>query len=52
MPPFPVDDLNGFVRRVPIQFAEPLPFKPGEQADGEADAQQQPESARIQPTKA
>jgi hypothetical protein len=25
---------------VAVQFAEPLPFKPGEQADSEADAQQ------------
>lgn len=27
-----VDDVNSFLRRVAIQFAEPLPFKPGEQA--------------------
>jgi len=27
-----VDDGNGFLRRVAIQFAEPLPFRPGEQA--------------------
>jgi len=26
-----VDDVNSFLRRVAIQFAEPLPFKPGEQ---------------------
>ena len=26
-----VDDVNRFSRRVAIQFAEPLPFKPGEQ---------------------
>jgi len=26
-----VDDINSFLRRVAIQFAEPLPFKPGEQ---------------------
>ncbi len=26
-----VDEMNNFVRRVAIQFAEPLPFKPGEQ---------------------
>jgi hypothetical protein len=30
-----VDNVNGFLRRVVLQFAEPLPFKPGEQkADG------------------
>jgi len=27
-----VDDVNRFSRRVAIQFAEPLPFKPGEQS--------------------
>ena len=26
-----VDELSNFVRRVAIQFAHPLPFKPGEQ---------------------
>ena len=26
-----VDDVNNFVRRIAIEFAEPLPFKPGEQ---------------------
>ena len=35
-----VDEVNSFTRRVAIQFAEPLPFKPGEQADSESDAQQ------------
>ncbi|HUT28208.1 MAG TPA: PilZ domain-containing protein [Sedimentisphaerales bacterium] len=32
-----VDDVNGFVRRVAMQFAEPLPFKPGEQAETEVE---------------
>jgi len=36
-----VDNVNSFSRRVAIQFAEPLPFKPGEQTDSESDAQQQ-----------
>jgi len=27
-----VDDVGGAVRRVALQFAEPLPFRPGEQA--------------------
>ncbi len=27
-----VEEVDRFVRRVAIQFAEPLPFKPGEQA--------------------
>jgi hypothetical protein len=26
-----VDNMNHFLRRIAIQFAEPLPFKPGEQ---------------------
>ncbi len=30
-----VDHVNNFQRRVAIQFAEPLPFKPGEQANYE-----------------
>jgi hypothetical protein len=28
-----VNDVNSFSRRIAIQFAEPLPFKPGEQSD-------------------
>lgn len=35
-----VDNVNSFVRRVAMQFAEPLTFKPGEQADSESDAEQ------------
>ena len=35
-----VDEVNDFVRRVAIQFADPLPFEPGEQADSEAEAQE------------
>jgi hypothetical protein len=35
-----VDDINQFSRRVAVQFASPLPFKPGEQADSESGAQQ------------
>ena len=31
-----VDQLSPFVRRVAVQFAEPLPFKPGEIDDTEA----------------
>jgi hypothetical protein len=40
-----VDNLNGFLRRVVVQFAEPLPFKPGEQETGESEAQQALEPA-------
>ena len=28
-----VDDINRFVRRIAVQFVEPLPFSPGEQAN-------------------
>ena len=35
-----VDNVNSFIRRVAVQFGEPLPFKPGEQADSESEAQQ------------
>jgi len=35
-----VDNINGFLRRVAIQFAEPLPFKPGEQDTCKSDAMQ------------
>ena len=35
-----VDEVDRFLRRVAIQFAEPLPFKPGEQAGSESEAQQ------------
>ena len=32
-----VEEVNQFLRRVAIQFAEPLPFKPGEQAQKDSD---------------
>jgi len=32
-----VDEISPFVRRVAIQFAEPLPFKPGETDDVDAE---------------
>ncbi len=35
-----IDDVNQFSKRVVMQFASPLPFKPGEQADSEYDVQQ------------
>jgi hypothetical protein len=31
-----IDEVNNYLRRVVVQFAEPLPFKPGEQAEGES----------------
>ncbi|MFZ0033680.1 MAG: hypothetical protein WAK60_01655 [Sedimentisphaerales bacterium] len=35
-----VEDINQFSRRVVMQFASPLSFKPGEQADSESAAEQ------------
>lgn len=32
-----VDYVNDYVRRIAVQFAEPLPFKPGHQADSDED---------------
>lgn len=42
-----VDELNSFVRRIAVQFAEALPFKPGEQANGESDTQQRLKAVTI-----
>ena len=36
-----VDEVNNFLRRVVVQFAEPLPFKPGEQADSEIESEEE-----------
>ncbi|MHC4692563.1 MAG: hypothetical protein ACYS67_07465 [Planctomycetota bacterium] len=30
-----IDEVNDYIRRVVVHFAEPLPFRPGEQAEGE-----------------
>ncbi|OHB79330.1 MAG: hypothetical protein A2Z25_23130 [Planctomycetes bacterium RBG_16_55_9] len=40
-----VDNVNGFRRRVAVQFAEPLPFRPGEQHAEEFHPQQALEPA-------
>ncbi len=32
-----VEDVNDHIRRIAMQFAEPLPFLPGEQADEDAE---------------
>jgi len=42
-----VDEVSEFLRRVAVQFAEPLPFKPGEQVAGESDAQQRLKAVTI-----
>jgi len=42
-----IDEVSRFLRRVAVQFAEPLPFKPGEQAGDEADVQERLKFATI-----
>ena len=42
-----VDEVNTFLRCVAVQFAEPLTFKPGEQADSQPDAQQNVKAVTI-----
>jgi len=50
-----VEEISPFVRRVAIQFAEPLPFKPGETAEDqenatfEADAQAEDAASPAEP---
>ncbi len=34
-----VDNVNSLLRRVAVQFAEPLPFRPGEQTSSESEAE-------------
>ena len=36
-----IDNVNSFLRRIAVQFAEPLPFKPGEQNTAESNIQTQ-----------
>jgi len=42
-----VESVNSFLRRVAVQFADPLPFKPGEQARDEVDAEHVLEPATV-----
>ncbi len=42
-----VDEVGGFLRRVAVQFAEPLPFRPGEQVADGADTQQRLKAVTI-----
>ena len=42
-----VDDVNSFIRCVAVQFAEPLPFKPGEQDSGEVNTSQRFDTAIV-----
>ena len=36
-----IDNVSGLLRRVAVRFAEPLPFRPGEQAAEESEAEKQ-----------
>ncbi|MFA5422227.1 MAG: PilZ domain-containing protein [Phycisphaerae bacterium] len=42
-----VDQLNGYTRRIAMQFSEPLPFKPGEQSDSEIDTRERLKAVTI-----
>lgn len=42
-----VENVNSFLRRVAVQFAEPLPFKPGEQGKDQVEAEQSLEPAKT-----
>ena len=42
-----VDQINSFIRRIAIQFVEPLPFKPGEQSDSEDDTRKRLKAVTI-----
>lgn len=42
-----VDNVNKFLRRIVMQFAEPLHFKPGEQAETESDTRQRLKAVTI-----
>lgn len=42
-----VDDVSPFLRRIALQFAEPLSFKPGEQADSQEQEQQKMKAVVI-----
>jgi len=35
-----IDNVNSFLRRIVVQFADPLPFRPGEQETEEAEMEQ------------
>ncbi len=42
-----IDNLSSFSKRVAVQFAEPLPFKPGEQAASKAQAEERLKAITI-----
>jgi hypothetical protein len=42
-----VDRINANLRRIAVQFAEPLPFKPGEQTENEVDTRERLKAVTI-----
>ena len=42
-----VEEVNGFVRRVAMQFADSLPFKPGEQTESEVETTERLKAVTI-----
>lgn len=42
-----IDHVSDYIKRVAIQFAEPLPFRPGEQADTELDTRERLKAVTI-----
>lgn len=44
---FRIDDVNSHLRRIAVNFAEPLPFKPGEQSEENSEAQHTHEAAAV-----
>jgi hypothetical protein len=42
-----VENVNSYTRRVALQFVEPLPFKPGEQIQDEADTRERLKAVTI-----
>ncbi len=44
---FRVDNVSSYLCRIAVQFAEPLPFKPGEQSEEDSEAQRTHETAAV-----
>jgi hypothetical protein len=42
-----IDNVNDYLRRIAVQFAEPLPFKPGEQLEEDSEAQRTHETTAV-----
>ena len=42
-----VDEVNSFLCRVAMQFADPLPFRPGEQADSDEEMRERLKAVTI-----